>query len=111
NTMMTTTQRRIALLTGASLATLGIASPALAAPHTGHATGVFPGASTTADTVVICDIASATPTPLQSPPPCFFGVIDTTSPAVAVVNAPANGQITQHQTGSTVALDMINNGS
>ena len=77
---MTTTHRRIALLTGASIAALGIAAPALAAPHDGLADGLYPGVNTTDDTVVICDLAGATTTPLQESP-CFFGEIDTSDPA------------------------------
>ena len=61
---MNTTQRRIALLTGASLATLGLASPALAAPHTGLADGVYPGFNTTTDTIEICDLAHTVRQPL-----------------------------------------------
>jgi hypothetical protein len=51
---MNTTQKRIALLTGASLATLGVASPALAATHTGiqHATLAATGNVT--DTITLC---------------------------------------------------------
>jgi hypothetical protein len=98
---MTTTQRRIALLTGASLATLG-ATPALAAPHDTLADGTYAGASTATDTVTICDLA-ATPGS-----PCFFGVIDTTPPSSAIVTGTANGQIVQASVGATVALSMTN---
>ena len=53
---MTTSQRRIALLTGASLATLGMAAPAYAATVTvGHIlhTGLI-GAPNVSDTLTIC---------------------------------------------------------
>src|ERR1044072_9973689 len=100
---MTTTQRRIALLTGASLATLGLATPAFAAPHDTLPDGTYAGTDTTADTVTICDLA-ATPGS-----PCFFGVIDTTNPGAATVNTTANGQIFQHDTAlGAVAISMTN---
>src|SRR5690242_3075547 len=99
---MTTTQRRIALLTGASLATLGVASPALAAPHSGLADGTYPGFSTSTSTVEICDLA----TPAGSP--CFYGMIDTVPPAAATVPAFA---LSQFDTGATISLSMANNGS
>src|SRR4051812_45750260 len=116
---MTTTHRRIALLTGASISALGmsalVASPALAAPHDGTGTGgylaagTYTGIDTSAATLTICEIGTPdTPAPNS---PCFTGVIDTTNPAFAQVNAPANGQIYQHDTGATVALDLINDGS
>src|SRR4051794_2281211 len=108
---MTTTQRRIALLTGASLATLGTASPALAAPHTGAAAGRHAGISSTADTIVICDIATATPAPVATTP-CFFGDIETgTASAHAFVSTAVNGQIFQHDTGPLVDLLLTNNGN
>jgi len=108
---MTTTQRRIALLTGASLATLGTAVPAYAAPHTGVAAGPHAGINTTADTIVICDIATATPAPVATTP-CFFGDIDTgTTAATATVTTAANGQIYQHDTGTAVDLLLTNNGN
>src|SRR3982750_160696 len=106
---MTTTQRRIALLTGASLATLVTAVPAYAAPgttapHSNLADGVYPGGATAADTVEICDLA----TPPGSP--CFFGVIDTTGPtSTALVNLFANGQINQAAGPGTATLS--NNGT
>ena len=104
---MKTSHRRIALLTGASLTALGFAAtPALAAPpHTALADGVYPGANTTVDTIEICDIA----TPPGSP--CFFGVIDTTNPAAALVNTTALGQIYQHDTATNVDLLLTNIGS
>src|SRR5215203_1610590 len=82
---MTTNHRRIALLAGASIAALGISAPVLAAPHDALADGTYPGATTTDDTIEICDLA----TPPGSP--CFFGVIDTSgSNSVAVVNSIAS---------------------
>src|SRR5215210_8331781 len=98
---MTTTHRRIALLTGASVSALGLAMPAYAAPHDGLAAGTYAGVDTTADTVTICDLAEATPN-------CFFGVIDDTDPALAEVNSVASGRIYQHDAGATVALSLIN---
>ncbi|HUE79026.1 MAG TPA: hypothetical protein VMN38_05295, partial [Sphingomicrobium sp.] len=93
---MTTSHRRIALLAGASLAALGLSAPALAAPHDTLPDGVYPGDDTTVDTVEICDIAGVDP--------CFYGVIDTVDPALAVVTSTANGQIYQHDTAATVDL-------
>jgi hypothetical protein len=106
---MKTSHRRIALLTGASLTALGLATPAFAAPHdnTTLADGVYPGANTTVDTIEICDLATV-PGPGS---PCFFGVIDTTNPAVAVVNTTALGQIYQHDTATNVDLLLHNGGS
>src|SRR4051794_33285790 len=101
---MTTTHRRIALLTGASLSALGVsvltATPALAAPHDTAATGVHPGVTATTDIITICDLA--TPTPGS---PCFFGDNEQhASPVVAVVNSPANGQIRQTHVGTTTLI-------
>src|SRR5512143_1873667 len=97
---MTTSHRRIALLTGASLAVLGTASPALAAPHDGLPDGVYSGANTTDPTIVICDL-DETETPTD---PCFFGVIDGVSVpqavATAAVSSPADGDIWQRNAGA-----------
>src|SRR4051794_4411107 len=98
---MTTSHRRIALLTGASLAALGITSPALAAPHDGLADGTYAGADTTTDTVTICDLASTTD--------CFFGVIDSTG-APAIVNSTASGLIRQHNALGDISLTLVNAG-
>src|SRR3954469_4108864 len=72
DTFMTTSHRRIALLTGASISALGVSSifaaPALAAPHDAPADGTYAGTSTTDHTVTICDLATDTGA-------CFFGVI------------------------------------
>src|SRR5262249_41750678 len=101
---MTTTQRRIALLTGASLATLGFAAPAYAALP---ADGTYPatGQPTVDDTIEICDLAT--------PPgnPCFFGVVDTTGASSTARNGgdftkgsiqqiPGTGTATISQNGS-----------
>ena len=107
---MKTSQWRIALLTGASLSTLGLAAPGFAQeatpPHVSLADGTYPGTATTADTIEICDLA----TPPGSP--CFFGVIDTATPltpiAAAAVSSTANGQIVQNP-GATGT--MANNGT
>ena len=114
---MKTSHRRIALLTGASISALGVSSifatPAFAAPHDGAtpgtflADGTYTGIDSTADTLTICDIA-VSPAPDS---PCFYGVIDTVSPAFATVNDTAHGQIYHHQTGGDITLDLINNGS
>ena len=90
---MTTTQRRIALLTGASLSALGVsvltATPALAAPHNEVADGIYSGTNTTADIIPICAIADD--------PECFFGEKLTGSGTVGVVVASTSeGQIYQH---------------
>ena len=96
---MKTTNRRIALLTGASAAALGMsalaATPALAAPHDTLPAGVYPGTDTTGAVVTICDVAVATPE-------CFFGVIDTGVAATAVVNSTATGRIFHHDNGGAV---------
>ena len=105
--MMTTTNRRIALLTGASAAALGIsalaATPALAAPHDALADGIYPGTVTADPTVEICDLA----TPPGSP--CFFGVIDTVGPvSIVTVDTFAEGQVNQFAPSPAT---MANNGS
>src|SRR6476469_865099 len=104
---MTTINRRIALLTGASVAALGLsalsATPALAAPHDTFGPSATPaaGTDTTSDTVTICALATNAD--------CFFGVFATGTPAAtANVTAPANGQIYQHDAGATVTLTMTN---
>jgi outer membrane autotransporter protein len=98
---MKTTHRRIALLTGASVAALS-AAPAFAAPHDVAGTGTYAGTNTSTATVTICDIAGADPS-------CFFGVYNTGAAAVAVaVNTAANGQIFQHDGGGDITLTMIN---
>jgi len=98
---MITTQRRIALLTGASLAALGVsvltATPALAAaPHDTLADGTYPGTQATADSVVICDLVIPG-NPTVPGAPCFFGVIDTSGAvATATVDTFTNGEIGVH---------------
>jgi hypothetical protein len=104
--MTTTTSRRIALLTGASVAALGMsalaASPALAAPpHETFGTGTAAGTDTTDDSVVICALATNAD--------CFFGVNATGAPAAtANVNSTATGRIYQHDAGAAVTLSMSN---
>jgi len=101
---MNTTQKRIALLTGASLATLGVASPALAATHTGiqHATLAATGNVT--DTITLCAVGST----------CDYGV-DNSGPGVVVslVNSPANGDIWQTLTAVTGSAfgSIVNHGN
>src|SRR5436190_8364271 len=100
---MTTSHRRIALLTGASISALGVSSifatPAFAAPHDALVDGTYAGTDTTSDTVAICDLATN--------PECFFGVINTVGGA-AFVNSTANGEIYQHDGGGDVTLNMTN---
>ena len=102
---MTTSHRRFALLTGASLATLGVASiiapsAALAAPHDTLADGTYAGTTTAGSPITICDIAGTNP--------CFTGVIDTTPPSAAVVNTGATGRIIQANGGATLTQTMTN---
>ena len=102
---MTTTHRRIALLTGASLSALGVsvlaATPALAAPHDDPASlGIHPGVATTSDIITICEIADNTA--------CFFGSNQqSASPVLAVVNSVPTGQIRQAHLGNTT-LQLVN---
>lgn len=100
---MTNSQRRIALLTGASLAALGLATPSFAAPHDVLLPGgdqTNPGTNTTDNTIDLCTIAAATPE-------CFYGVIDTgVATANATVSNTATGRIYQHDAGPTIVLDM-----
>ena len=104
---MTTSQRRIALLTGASISALGLASPAfaaphypLAAPHDAVADGAYSGTSnpfvggSPTDTIDICTIAVD--------PQCFLGVVDTgPTPTTANVNSVPTGQIVQDANAPT----------
>ncbi|MEO8175503.1 MAG: autotransporter outer membrane beta-barrel domain-containing protein, partial [Sphingomicrobium sp.] len=100
---MKTSHRRFALLTGASIAALGISAPALAAPHDALTPGTYPGFTTTDDTIELCDLA----TPAGDP--CFFGIIDEGSPtSTAVVSLFSNGEFRQQPTGTTAVM---NNGA
>ena len=69
---MNTTHRRIALLTGASISTLGVAGPALAAinPGTQHVV-VAPSVT---DTITLCGVGST----------CDYGV-DNIGPGPAII--------------------------
>src|SRR3954454_14111965 len=108
---MTTSHRRIALLTGASLAALGTATPAFAAPHDLAADGTYAGTSvvdTTApytDTITICAIATASPE-------CFIGVKNSGAAAeTSNVSTPATGQIfvkAGPAAAGPVALSVVN---
>src|SRR4051812_3273559 len=104
---MKTSHRRMALLTGASLSALGvtalgIASPAMAAPHDVAGPGTNAGTSTTASPIDICTIAAATAN-------CFFGVYDTgIGAANAIVNSTATGRIVQADSGDTISLTLTN---
>ena len=99
---MKTSHRRIALLTGASISALGIATPALAdprypdpAPHDTVSNGAHPGDNSTfvgpgamTNTITICDIADN--------PECFLGVKNAGAGSrSATVNSVATGQIEQ----------------
>ena len=86
---MTTTQRRIALLTGASLATLGIAAPAYAATTV---PGVCSG-GTGPNVVDTIDITLLGHT----------GVTDTANPANATVTNCGNGEVVQGGNATGVA--------
>ena len=102
---MTTTHRRIALLTGASLSALGVsvlaATPALAAPHDDPVSlGVHPGVATTSDIITICDLADNTA--------CFFGDNEQGATSqIAVVNSVLTGQVRQTHSGAT-SLVLVN---
>jgi len=91
--MTTTSHRRIALLTGASLAALGATTPAFAAPHDLAANGTYAGTSVVdvtspfTDTITICSIATASPE-------CFLGVKNSgAATETSNVNSPATGEI------------------
>src|SRR6478609_1702778 len=95
---MMTSQRRIALLAGASITALGIATPAFAAPHypapaphDAVIDGPHPGTfDTTDDTISICNIGVGIP----DNPDCFFGDRETgTGNQTANVTSTAAGQI------------------
>ena len=107
---MTTSNRRIALLTGASLAALGVsvlaASPALAAPHDTLGTGSYPGIGTADDTIVICDLAAPGNTTVPGSP-CFFGQINRAG-GPAIVAGTALGEIFQYVTALEVDASMAN---
>jgi hypothetical protein len=111
---MTTNQRRIALLTGASIAALGIAGPAFAAPRfpaaaphdaasngTNAGTNVLVNPSNPVDEIVICEIGA------PDPDPCFFGDVESGDPSQT---ASAGNVISQTVTAATdeVNLDIVN---
>ena len=86
---MKTTNRRLALLTGASAAALGMsalaATPALAAPHDTFGPGTAAGTDTTGAVVTICTLATNAT--------CFFGIYDTAAgAATANVTSTADGE-------------------
>src|SRR3954453_14967228 len=109
NYHITTSHRRIALLTGASLSALGIATPAFAAPHDLAADGTYAGTSvvdTTApytDTITICAIATASPE-------CFLGVKNSgAATETSTVNSVPTGQILVHApTATDASLSVVN---
>jgi len=107
---MITTQRRIALLTGASLSALGVsvltATPALAAPHDTLGTGSYPGIHTADDTIVICDLAVPGNSTVPGSP-CFFGQINRAG-GPAIVSGPALGEIYQYVTAPDASASMAN---
>src|SRR4029453_17580248 len=98
------TSNRIALLAGASVTAIGLATPAFgqAAPP-----ATFPN-------FVICPADAPDPTPFA--PDCTYGVILGTTaaplagPQTATVNTPATGQVEQILAAPTVDIDIINNG-
>ena len=98
---MTNSNRRIALLTGASLAALGLATPSFAAPHDVLLPGgdqTNPGTNTSDPLIDLCTIAAATSE-------CFYGVIDTgTATAFATVSSTGTGRIEQTDVAATVDL-------
>ncbi|HET7093293.1 MAG TPA: hypothetical protein VFI22_07445, partial [Thermomicrobiales bacterium] len=110
---MTTSQRSLALLSGASISALGLAMPAYGAVVTnpGPAPHVIVSATSITDTLVICAIDDD-PDAVD----CLYGVSNTggTGLQTATVNAPANGQVQQVLTatgpGSTVNGTISNNG-
>ena len=100
-----TTNRRIALLTGASAAALGMsalaATPALAAPHDTFGPGTAAGTDTTGAVVTICTLATNAT--------CFFGIYDTAAgAATANVTSTADGEIFHHDNAGLVDISMIN---
>jgi hypothetical protein len=110
---MTTSHRRITLLSGASLAALGFASPAFAdpnypgpAPHdVATTTGTHPGtmityaAGTAQDTIDICAIADN--------PSCFLGVNNQGAGAqTALVTDAPTGQILLYAPAATDTVDL-----
>jgi hypothetical protein len=110
---MTTSQRRITLLAGASISALGLSSPALAdpwyptpAPHDNVANGTYAGTNVVVapgdgvDTIVICDIATDGDPAATS---CFFGEKDE---GAGPRGAFAANVITQDATGQTTPVDL-----
>ena len=111
---MTTNQRRIALLTGASIAALGIAGPAFAAPrfpaaapHDAAANGSYAGtnvvalASNPVDEIVICDIGS------PDPDPCFFGETLVRAPRIANSTSAPTGCNSSDRGRRRLALKLL----
>jgi len=109
---MTTSYRRITLLAGASITAIGLASPALAAPHDGLPQGTYthpdspsvtntPGVDVT-DTLEICLVVDE---------PCFFGEIDGVTGGPGVATASTSQVIVQEATGDDINIDITNAGS
>ena len=97
--MMTTTQRRIALLTGASLATLVTSVPAFAA--TEPSTPINNTGPSVTDSETICVDLS------PDSPDCLFGVSNTgTGLVTSTVNSPATGQLQYTNTATGVGGDV-----
>jgi hypothetical protein len=106
---MQTTHRRIALLTGASVAALGAAAPTFAATVPGPAGHTITQAGDITDTLVICDIAPALPSS-----PCVYGVDNTgTGTVTSTVNSQPTGQIVQdlNSTAGSASGTITNNGA
>ena len=102
---MTTSYRRITLLAGASITAIGLASPALAAPHDGLPQGTYnhpdspsvtntPGVDVT-DTLEICLVVDE---------PCFFGTVGSPTATTSQV-------IVQEASGDDINIDITNAGS
>ena len=104
---MNTNIRRFALLTGVSVAALGVsnvtATAALASPQS-LGDGVYPGSPTADSVIEICELANNVTGPT---PPCFFGEIETGSPfSDAVVNSYAQGQAGQFPGATTATMNV-----
>src|SRR5215217_4323693 len=93
--------RRVALITGASVSTLGLPAAAFAATTTSPGISHVVLGATAPDTLTICDVGDT----------CFFGVEATNSPAAtAIVNSVPTGRIEQIVTGVFIAATMVNPG-
>jgi hypothetical protein len=93
---MTTSHRRIALLTGASISALGLAFPAHAAVVTNPAPPTQN--AVTDDTLEICAIGDT----------CVYGVeAEDTGSVSATVNSNLTGEVQQYGVGTTAGIDLL----